>query len=398
MNKWIKRMIVLGGSVFLLAGCETLSDSGEDENQTQILFLNSCGSMSDADRVIRQIYSEFELQNPNIKLQVISMPSSQKVEEKVKEMVAAGRMPNMIYMNGSGFSSLYSLLVEKQYLVDLLPYIENDSEFKDSIAEDVFSSFLTEDEKMYTLTDIVRFYGYWYNVNMFENAQIDQMPQTWEEFVEDCRKIDTWAESIKYDIAPMHLDNETLKCLIEAYLADGQSEGKERYRDFEQGVSLLKELSQYAPLKDDSFTWQDNIRSINMGHCAIYVGDVSQEALMNHDIKIEYSAFPSASGKKMNLSSVAPGYLVCNTGTEKQKEACVQFLKYMLSEPVQQKLLLEAGYIPSNPNIEVEKLIQKNTRLYRTWQTVRDNETMGKIPKSTATYRQIQDVLMDILL
>ena len=388
----MKRIAFFMGMMFLLTGCGIETDGTAQKNQTEILFLNSCGSMSDADRVVRQIYSEFEAQNPDIKLQMISMPSSQKVEEKVKEMVTAGRMPNLIYMNGKEFNSLYPLLVERNDLVDLLPYINEDTELNDSIADELFSSFLTEDGKMYTLTDVVRYYGYWYNVNMFENAGIEQMPQTWEELVEDCEKISQWAKSIKYDIAPLHLDSETLKCLIEAYMADGRSENW----DSENGITLLKKLSEFVPLEDDSFTWQDNIRSINMGHCAIYVGDVSQEALMNRDIKIEYSALPSQSGELTNLSSFTPGYLVCNTGTEKQKEACIRFLKYMLSESVQQRLLVDAGYIPSNPNVKVEELIQKKTRLYRTWQTVQDSPTIGKLPESVLDYYQLQDILSDI--
>ena len=372
----MKRIAFFMGMMFLLTGCGIETDGTAQKNQTEIFFLNSCGSMSDADRVVRQIYSEFEAQNSDIKLKMISMPSSQKVEEKVKEMVTAGRMPNLIYMNGKEFNSLYPLLVERN----------------DLVADELFSSFLTEDGKMYTLTDVVRFYGYWYNVNMFENAGIEQMPQTWEELVEDCEKISQWAKSIKYDIAPIHLDSETLKCLIEAYMADGRSESW----DSENGIMLLKKLSEFVPLEDDSFTWHDNIRSINMGHCAIYVGDVSQEALMNRDIKIEYSALPSQSGKLTNLSSFTPGYLVCNTGTEKQKEACIRFLKYMLSESVQQRLLVDAGYIPSNPNVKVEELIQKNTRLYRTWQTVQDSLTIGRLPESALDYYQFQDILSDI--
>lgn len=117
---------------------------------------------------------------------------------------------------------------------------------------------------------------------------------------------------------------------------------------------------------------------------------------MNRDIKIEYSALPSQSGKLTNLSSFTPGYLVCNTGTEKQKEACIRFLKYMLSESVQQRLLVDAGYIPSNPNVKVEELIQKNTRLYRTWQTVQDSLTIGRLPESALDYYQFQDILSDI--
>lgn len=93
----MKRIAFFMGMMFLLTGCGIETDGTAQKNQTEILFLNSCGSMSDADRVVRQIYSEFEAQNPDIKLQMISMPSSQKVEEKVKEMVTAANAEFDLY-------------------------------------------------------------------------------------------------------------------------------------------------------------------------------------------------------------------------------------------------------------------------------------------------------------
>lgn len=386
------KKILIGLAVFLfISGYWILSNETED-TQTEIYFLNSCGSMTDADRVMRQIYTEFEEQNEDIKLRMISMPSDENVADKVKEMLTAGRLPNIIYTNGlENSDSLYPLLVSKNYLLDILPYIEDDSEWKENIPDQVFSSFMTEDGKMYTVNDRVRVCGYWYNVNMFENAGITELPETWDEFAEVCKKLNQWSASIKYDISSLHLNKETATCIARAYISEKEiNAAYESTYSLEDSISMLKKISQYVSLEEDSFTYQENIRSLNIGQCAMYVGDISQENMMNSNINIAYAPLPSAYEGKINVSSATAGYLICNTGSEKQQEACIRFLKYMLSESVQERLLLEAGYIPINPNVNIEELISDNSRRYRNWSAMQAEATVGRVSESIFDFKETQ--------
>lgn len=386
----MKKGFILLAITIIISGCWVLSNETEDP-PTEIYFLNSCGSMTDADRVMRQLYTEFEEQNSDIRLRMISMPSGGNVSDKVKEMITAGRLPNIIYINDSGDSdSLYPLLASKNYLLDILPYIENDPEWKESISEQAFSAYITEDKKMYTLNDKIRVSGYWYNVNMFENAGITKMPETWSEFTDVCKKLNQWAESIKYDITSLYLNKETATCIARAYLLEKETPEIDKSIDLDKSISLLLEISQYATLKDETFTYQENINSLNIGQCAIYVGDISQENMMNSNINIAYAPFPSASEGEINLSSFAAGYLLCNTGNEKQQEACMRFLKYMLSKPVQERLLSEAEYIPVNPNINIEELLSNSTRRYHNWSAMQAARTVGRVSESMQDLKDMQ--------
>ena len=46
------------------------------------------------------------------------------------------------------------------------------------------------------------------------------------------------------------------------------------------------------------------------------------------------------------------GYVIAKSDDPKKEEACVRFLKYMLSKNVQMKIAVEAGQAPENPGID----------------------------------------------
>ncbi|MCI5648762.1 MAG: ABC transporter substrate-binding protein [Fusicatenibacter sp.] len=388
----MKRIWLLLCLMFILTGCQETENAIQD-GQTTIVFLNSWGSGDDRHQVMRQIYQDFEKENPDIKLSMIAMPSSEKVADKVREMVSVGKVPNLIYSGGGGMDTLYPFMAEHEYLLDLMPYIKEDKQFADCISPENYAAFQTQDGKLYTVTDILHVCGYWYNVNMFENAGITQTPETWEEFLLACEKISSWTESIQYDIVPLHLDTETAALLTEAYVSGREQEPAAGTDTFQEAIDLLELIGRYAAPEPEPFTYQDNIRSLNIGRCAIYAGDIAGEQLLNREIRIAYSAFPLQSGEKMNLASATPGFLVGNTGNEEQQEACIRFLKYMLSEPVQERILREAGYLPSNPGIDKEELQETNPRLYDAWKMVEDYEILGKMTENDGEREELKKLL-----
>ena len=69
-----------------LSGCGTLSQSDE----ISIVLLHGWGTMEEDNQAMREIYSEFEKDNPDISLKLISMPSPENVTSKVKEMISVG--------------------------------------------------------------------------------------------------------------------------------------------------------------------------------------------------------------------------------------------------------------------------------------------------------------------
>ena len=88
--KRYKGLLVMLAVIFCLSGC---SFSRESE-KTTIILLHGWGTMEEDNQVMRDIYNGFEKENPDVSLQLISMPASENVLAKVKEMISVGNMPN----------------------------------------------------------------------------------------------------------------------------------------------------------------------------------------------------------------------------------------------------------------------------------------------------------------
>lgn len=75
----------------LLGGC-----SKESAEQTEITLIHGWGSMESEHVRMRQIYKDFEKEHPEIKLNLMSMTSSDEVIKKTKNMLSVGEVPDLI--------------------------------------------------------------------------------------------------------------------------------------------------------------------------------------------------------------------------------------------------------------------------------------------------------------
>lgn len=132
----------------LLSACR----QEQKTERTSIVLLHGYGSNSERDRVMREIYKEFELQHPHISLHLVSVPSFDKVEAKTRDMLAVGKMPNIIYTGGYTTDRFYRFMLEQGYLTDLLPHIRKDADFHASLSPKIWQDW-GEGEALYTVTD-----------------------------------------------------------------------------------------------------------------------------------------------------------------------------------------------------------------------------------------------------
>lgn len=387
-----KKIILLW--IFLLIGLIAGCGEKEKAEKTEIVIINGWGMMDEDHQIMRDIYEDFQENNPDITLKLISMPSSDKVIEKAKEMLSVGKVPDLIFTGGVGHETLYRFMVEKGYALDLMPYIREDEEFAECISPAAFGKWETEDGKLYTISDVLLMCGYWYNEQIFGQAGIEKLPSTWEEFVQCCEKIQAWAEREKLNTVPLHLDPETSMYLLNAYMA-GKTEGRsEEYplgtnkKLFEEALGALKTLEKYSEDGDCTSTYLDNMSNFNVGHTAICVNGVWAEKMLHPNLKVSYALFPTAKGEKMAAVSSCLGYIVGNTGNVEKQDACVKFIKYMLSEPVQARILKDTSQVPASPLIEMKDYKnQCSSRLYEAIQTVNEADTFFEIPANSWTER-----------
>lgn len=363
MKKAIIKILILMGICGMLAACGSTKD-----DVVEITMIHGWGSTEYDHVVMRQIYEEFEKVHPEIHLNMVAMPSSTDVISKVGDLLTVGEIPDIVFTGGDGRESIYSFMVEEGYAVDLMPYIFEDQEFRANVSPVIMENWTTENGNLYTVSDVLLMGGYWYNEEIFEKAGIDNVPETWEEWMEACRKI----KKSDGKTVPIILDSNHISYLMTTILADEEltqlKEAKNskiqiNSASFDKMLSRLREISKYATLAGD-YNYRDTLASFNAGESAIYINGVWANFMIDNNLQVAYAPFPSDDGNGIATKSACVGYILGNTGDEKRIDASVKFLKYMLSEDVAVKIMEKTGQMPSNPNVEITEE-SVGSRLYQ---------------------------------
>lgn len=371
--KWMKFFAFFLLFLPFLSACEK-----EEKEKVEITFIHGWGNVEEEHQAMRKIYQDFEKENSDIHLHMISMPSPSDVLKKMGALLTVGEIPDIIFTAGDGRESIYRFMVEKGYALNLMPYLEADEELRKSVSNTALEYWITEKNTLYTLSDVLLLSGgYWYNVDLFQRAGIEREPLTWKELEEAALKIKAYSEKRGKKISPILLDSEHIVYLTDAILSEENEkllvelEKKELnlYRlDFLRAILRLKEIAKYTDLVN-SFNYRDTLESFNAGESAMYLNGVWAAGLIREDLKVAYAPLPTKDGKGVSARSTGVGYILGNSGNEEKKAASIRFLKYMLSERVASKILEETGQVPSNPNIEITEKIA-GERLFQALQAV----------------------------
>ena len=385
----IKLLLVLC-LAFLLMGCQK-----QTTEVTEITFIHGWGSTEADHETMRQIYRDFETENPDIKLNMISMPTSDEVVRKKEDMVMVGTLPDIVFLGGKGIDSIYQYMVDHNYVVDLMPYLQADPEFAESLAPANLEYWTTEDGKLYSVSDVLILGGgYWYNKDIFAQAGVTSIPQTWNEFEAACRKIEYWSERRFNYVQPMHLSAEGYLYFADQIMASMETSILEDQIPLNANtifkmLDTLQNVHEHSVGKSGNYTYRDETSLFNEGKLAIYVNGVWGAAMIDEDLDVEYALLPGG-GKTICCESAGAGYILGNTGDPKRQEASARFLKYMLSEDVQKRILLETQQVPANPNIDIADYEKKMPRFSRAVATAQQAETKIEIPEQLWSDAQTQ--------
>ena len=99
----------------VLGGCTV-----QEPDLVEITVIHGWGSNENDHVAMRSIYSDFEKENPNIKVHLISMPTSKDLLRKVGDMILVGEMPDVIFFGGIGNNQIYQYMVKNDLALDLM--------------------------------------------------------------------------------------------------------------------------------------------------------------------------------------------------------------------------------------------------------------------------------------
>lgn len=390
LKRMIKVLIMAFCVVFLLSGCQS-----KTQEITEITFIHGWGSTETDHETMRQIYRDFESENPDIKLNMISMPTSDEVVRKTEDMVMVGTLPDIVFLGGKGIDSIYQYMVDHRYALDLMPYLEEDAEFAESLAPANLEYWTTDDGKLYSVSDVLILGGgYWYNKEIFAQAGVTSIPKTWNEFEAACRKIEYWAERSFSDVQPMHLSAEGYLYFADHIMASMDTSILDGELPMNADtlfcvLDTLENVHEHSVSKSGNYTYRDETSLFNEGKLAIYVNGVWGAAMIDEGLDAAYALMPGGS-KRICCESAGAGYILGNTGDPKRQEASIRFLKYMLSEDVQERILLQTQQVPANPNINIADYEDKMPRFSQAVATAQQAEIKIEIPEQLWTNAQTQ--------
>lgn len=371
-----------------IAGCLLLSAAGchqeQKPEQIEITLMHGHGGTLASYAVMQEIYSEFAKENPDIQLNCIAYTNNQIAVEKANDMLAVGEMPDILSTNS--LSYYIDNAVKTGMAMDLMPYIEADSEWKQQLHPSIFEAWQTEDGHLYTIPDVLELMGYWYNKDYLKEAGIKtengrvQMPATWDEFFEMTEQVQGWLEETgKAGTVFAMEDVQMTEFVFLARLAGEGETGLEaaknskseiRREDLEHTLRDMEKIQTYSKQVENI----ENARQCFIdGESVIYFNGVWEaDALKNsqHSHSFAYANYPTVSGKSLSYVSSPSGYVLARQTDERKAEACIRFLKYMLSEEVQTRIAVETGQVPANLNVEVAAIIENAPLFVRAVDTV----------------------------
>lgn len=373
---------------FLFTACQK-----KEETPTEITFIHGWGSTESDHVAMRKIYEDFEKENPHIKLNMISMPSSTDVLSKVGDLLTVGEIPDIIFTAGDGRESIYEFMVEKNYALNLIPVMEQDEELRSGISPVAVNYWKTKENQLFTVSDVLMMSGgYWYNKEIFLHAGIKEVPETWDAWVEACEKIKEYSEKNELNLFPILLDSNHVVYMTDAVLSEEDPEmltnnvmvklEDRELNPYSLGFRrTLVELEKITEVSDvvNSFNYRDTLVAFNDRETAMYINGVWAAPMISSNLDVGYAPLPTDDGKGVAAISSGVGYILGNTGDPEKTEASIRFLKYMLSEDVAKRILEETGQIPANPKLEITKE-DAGERLYQAIQSINNTERIIEIP------------------
>lgn len=383
-----KKLLRISGLAFLsavfLAGC------GEKAPEpVEITLIHGWGTTEEDHVVMRDIYQDFEKENPDVKLNQLSMPSGSEMVRKVEDMLVVGEIPDLVFLGGSGKDTVYQFMTEKNLALDLMPYIREDRQFAGSIAPVNIDFWTTGKDQLFTISDVLLLSGgYWYDREIFEEAGIKKLPETWDEFLEVCEQIEGWAEEEQNGVECLQMSQEAYLYFMDHLLAVQDSVSGNAIRNqrlyleessAKEALDMLRKIYWYSRA-DGNYSYRDETDAFNDGKTAMYINGIWGAPMISDQIDAAYALIPSGEGEKISCESACLGYILGKTGDEKKQEASVRFVKYMLSQPVQERILKETEQVPANPHIDIRKYQKKMERFVQAADTVKEAGIRIQVP------------------
>lgn len=331
----------------LLCSCRK---APQPEPVVEIKFMHGWGGNGTDHLAMRDIFQGFQESRQDVRLVMDSAPDISVVIDKACDMLVVDRMPDIISTNGRGI--YVSNAVKKGTALNLTPHILGDPEFHRNMP-------------------------LWYNRRILEESGVLQpgqpLPADWEDFMVLCRQLVEWSRRENRDVLPFALDHQRYLTIFMALLASYGGEDylrqlSQSYLDsgLIQCLEWLRVLKTFSRQESFSLGINDSRQAFLEGRSVFFLNGVWDNMVFagtDFEADIGYSPYPGLDGVTVSYVSLSEGYVISAQSSPRQQAAALDFLKYILSQPVQERIVEETLQVPLNPAVKVETIRQSHPLL-----------------------------------
>ena len=394
-SRWFSAFLCVVLVVMLLVGCESEEEKKTQNSQSEIkipmiLTVDPSTGKKNEEKVVVKFNEEYD-GIYEIDVEWV-METEDEYRQNLKRLNVTDKLPAII-TDLRMLPSFYQMMIEDERIEDLSPYILEDDEWMGMIEPVVLDSFRESDGKIYLAplsTAAFSCSGVFWNEELFEEAGIDEFPETWEEFWNVCERLES------YGITPLALHTEgtawAAMLLATAELSD-TPEGAEFMKEIfpesyqnESGLHMaetLKRLFSYTTKDAIGQNFDVSYENFFSGKAAMIPNGywmIDQIPEGEWEERVRFSPFP---GNKLVSSPETFGWSIVSSYSDEVKKGAVEFLKFRtkLNKEEKEELFRDNGASGGQVVQDYIRAYQGNPQIvpnYQVkWNSILQEETLG---------------------
>lgn len=322
---------------------------------------------------MRQIYQDFADMHKD-EFNFVAVPDSSGAEgiyNTALNDISSGKFYDIADFGGWNIVPVASAA---GLILDLKPYLDADPDFKAG-AGVCYTQNLTSDGRIYSVREQIEAVGFWYNEALFRKAgaKVPADWKSWADFEEAVQKL------VSAGITPFGLNAGWPTNILTAgrFQADASTRAfyekgadvmtfdDPAFREvmtFMQKQVLQKiDSANFGPGGDDDEQYRSDFFD---GKTAMLFNGVwdaggSVDCMAGAE-NIKPANFPTNEpGKRASLMSGGTGFVVSGSLTDAQTAACIEFIRYMTSEEIANKIIAYGIGMAPNTNVDYMSLLDK---------------------------------------
>jgi len=311
-----------------------------------------------AAQVMRDIYDGFAEAHADgpVTFKPIAVENRDDI---VSAQVAGGSFPDLVDVGGGGVPQA---ALSQELVYDLKPYIDENG-LQDAVGLNYTQHDI--DGHIYAVHDQIESRGLWYNSDIFEKAGITEDAfANWDSFAAAMEKIRALDEDVygyiagqgsSYIVNTVMASTDEGKAMLESELTEDTINSDEFANAFKTAAKLDQDNGSEHTTDDNGNLMAEFNTNGKAGVLFNGVWNASGIDASLSDV-IEPALFPG----NIAIASAGGGLAVANNMSEEKTELALEFIKYMTSEEVQEKIFTGVQANPCNTTIDLNALAENS--------------------------------------